>query len=150
MSRAIRAFFRALKMALRGESLTPAHYRPLTAWMDGVESQLSLVLDTADEHGFDQDRRQDLQLKLDGRLTSLEQSLQMLRHNLKNEYPRLIRLNDRYSMMVVQSINMNDQYRVSRFLEDGAIESDPLRQALEDLNQRLLNLPQIEFPASEE
>ncbi len=149
MSRAIRAFFRALQLTLRRESLAPAHYRPLTAWMDAVGSQLSLVLDTADEHGFDQDRRQDLRLKLDGRLTSLEQSLQMLRHNLKNEYPRLIRLNDAYSMMVVQSINMNDQYRVSRFLEDGAIESGPLRQALEDLNQRLLNLPQIEFPGSE-
>ncbi len=150
MNRAIRAFFRALRMTLRGESYLPAHYRPLTAWMDAVGSQLSLVLDTADEHGFDQDRRQDLRLKLDGRLTSFEQSLQMLRHNLKNEYPRLIRLNDPYSMMVVGSINMNDQYRVSRFLEDGLIESHPLRQALEDLNERLLELPQIEFPASAE
>lgn len=116
--------------------------------MDEVGSQLSAVLDTADAQGFDQGQRQDLQLKLDGRLTSLEQSLQMLRHNLKNEYPRLMRLNDPYSMMVVQSINMNDQYRISRFLEEGVIESDPLRQALEDLNQRLLNLPQIAFPGS--
>lgn len=148
MSRAIRAFFRALRLALRGESLVPAHYRPLTAWMDAVWSQVSLVLDTADEHGLDQDRRQELRLKLDGRLTSFEQSLQMLRHNLKNEYPRLIQLNDGYSMMVVQSINMNDQYRVSRFLEDGVIESDPLRHALEDLNERLLDLPQINFPES--
>lgn len=150
MSRAIRALFRALRMTLRGESHPLAHYRPLIAWMDAVGSQLSLALDTADEQGFDQDRRQDLRLKLDGRLTSLEQSLQMLRHNLKNEYPRLIRLNDPYSMMVVGSINMNDQYRVSRFLEAGLIESDPLRQALEDLNARLLELPQIEFPGSAE
>lgn len=148
MSRAIRAFFLALKMALRGESLAPAHFQPLTDWMDAVESQLALVLDTADEYGLDQDQRQALRLKLDGRLTSLEQSLQMLRHNLKNEYPRLIRLNDGYSMVVVQSINMNDQYRVSRFLEAGFIESQPLRQALEDLNERLLNLPQIDFPQS--
>ncbi|MCY4021702.1 MAG: hypothetical protein OXG39_20045 [Chloroflexi bacterium] len=148
MKRAIGTFFRALQIALRGESLVPAPYRPLAAWMDAVESHLSLVLDTAEAHGFDHCQRQDLQLKLDGRLTSLEQSLQMLRHNLKNEYPRLMRLNDPYSMMVVQSINMNDQYRVSRFLEDGMIESNALRHALEDLNQRLLNLPQIEFPES--
>jgi len=94
MKRALRAFFRALQMTLRGESLAPAHYRPLAAWMDGVGSQLSLVLETADEQGFAQDQRQNLRLKLDGRLTSFEQSLQMLRHNLKNEYPRLIRLND--------------------------------------------------------
>ncbi len=148
MSRAIRAFFLALKMALRGESLAPAHFQPLTDWMDAVEAQLALVLATADKQGLDQVQRQALQLKLDGRLTSLEQSLQMLRHNLKNEYPRLIRLNDGYSMMVVQSINMNDQYRVSRFLEDDLIGSAPLRQALVDLNERLLNLPQIDFPQS--
>ena len=53
-------------------------------------------------------------------------------------------------MMVVQSINLNDQYRMLRFLEDGAIEPGPLRQALESLNERLLNLPQIEFPENEE
>ena len=74
----------------------------------------------------------------------------MLRHNLKNEYPRLIRLDDRYTLMVVQSINLNDQYRVSRFLADGVIESSSLRQALEGLNERLLNLPQLEYPENEE
>ncbi len=146
MSRAIRAFFLALKMALRGESFAPAHFQPLTDWMDAVEAQLALVLATADKQGLDQVQRQALQLKLDGRLTSLEQSLQMLRHNLKNEYPRLIRLNDSYSMMVVQSLNMNDQYRISRFLVDGGIKSGALRRSLSDLNERLLNLPQIDYP----
>lgn len=149
MRRVIRAFFGALQMTLRRESLAPAHYRPLTAWMGVVGSQLSLVLETADEHGFHQDQRKNLRLKLDGRLTSFEQSLQMLRHNLKNEYPRLIRLDDRYSMMVVQSINMNDQYRISRFLEEDLIESGQLRSALEELNECLLDLPQIAFPRGE-
>lgn len=150
MKRTLSAFFRALQMTLRGGRYAPAHYRPLEDWMDAVGSQLSLVFRTADAHGLDQDQRQALQIRLDGRPTSLEQSLQMLRHNLKNEFPRLIRLNDAYSMMVVQSINMNDQYRVSRFLEDGVIESEALREALADLDRRLMNLPQIEFPQGEQ
>ena len=150
MIRTVRAFFRALQISLRGESLAPVHYRPLEAWMDAVGSQLALVIESADAQGFDRGQRQNLRLKLDGRLTSFEQTLQMLRHNLQNEYPRLIRVNDRYSMMVVQSINLNDQYRMLRFLEDGVIEPDPLRQALEGLNERLLNLPQLEYPENEE
>ena len=146
MIRTVRAFFRALQISLRGESLAPVHYRPLEVWMDAVGSQLALVIESADVQGFDRSQRQILQLKLDGRLTSFEQTLEMLRHNLQNEYPRLIRLNDRYSMMVLQSINLNDQYRVLRFSQDGVIEPDPLRQALDGLNECLLNLPQIEFP----
>ena len=118
--------------------------------MDAVGSQLALVIESADAQGFDGGQRQNLRLKLDGRLTSFEQTLQMLRHNLQNEYPRLIILNDRYSMMVLQSINLNDQYRMLRFLEDGAIEPGPLRQALKGLNECLLNLPQIEYPENEE
>ncbi len=146
MKRAIRAFLRALGMTLRGESFAPAHFQPLLAWMDAVEAQLRVVLHSAEQQGLNQSQRQALQLKLDGRMTSLEQSLQMLRHNLKNEYPRLIRLNDSYSMMVVQSLNLNDQYRISRFLADGGIKSGALRQSLADLNERLLNLPQVNYP----
>lgn len=146
MMRAARALARALYMSLRGESIAPAHYQALEAWMDAVGSELSTVIKSADAAGFDQYRRQNLQLKLDGRLTSFEQTLEMIRHNLQNEYPRLIRLDDRYSMMVVGAINMNDQYRVGRFLEDSLIKDGPLRQALESLNERLLNLPEIAFP----
>lgn len=149
MMRTLRAFFLALKMTLRGQSPRPAHFAPLETWMAAVDSQLTLVLAAAEAQGLDKNRRQALQLKLDGRMTSLEQSLQMLRHNLQNEYPRLIRLNDAYSMMVVQSLNMNDQYRVSRFLEAQLIESTALRQALAGLRERLLDLPQIHMPAEQ-
>ena len=64
-----------------------------------------------------------LSLKLDGRPVTLLRSLDMLRHNLVNEYPRLIRLDDPFSMMVVQSSNFNDQYRLSQFLDADMLES---------------------------
>ena len=70
----------------------------------------------------------------------------MVLHNLVNEYPRLIRLDDSYSLTVVQSSNMNDQYRVGQFAAADAISSAGLRRALDDLHEHLLNLPTIERP----
>lgn len=141
MMRFLRALLLALRMTLRGETLTPPHYRPLEAWVaEGLRLLEQVDAATASE-------RLDLsalQLKLDGRPTSLERALQMARHNLVNEYPRLIRLDDPYSMMVVQSSNMNDQYRVGQFLLADELTSETLRSSLAALNAHLLNLPQIE------
>ncbi len=147
MMRFLRAFFQALRLTLRGETLTPPHFRPLEDW-------ITTGLDLADRvNAAAASERVDLsalQLKLDGRPTSLERSLQMVRHNLVNEYPRLIRLDDSYSMAVVQSSNMNDQYRVGQFLLASELTSETLRSALAALNTHLLNLPQIERQDSAE
>ena len=141
MMRFLRALIQALRLTLRGETLTPSHFRPLEDW-------ITTGLDLADQvDAAAASQRIDLsalQLKLDGRPTSLERSLQMVRHNLVNEYPRLIRLDDPYSMTVVSSINMNDQYRVGQFLLADELTSETLRSSLAALNAHLLNLPQIE------
>ena len=146
MIRFARAFIQALRLTLRGESLTPAQYRPLETWIDaGLPLLAQAERAAAAEYGD----LSALQLKLDGRPTSLETTLKMLRHNLTEEYPRLIRLDDPHSMTVVQSSNMNDQYRVGQFAAIDAISSPALRQALEGLNAHLLNLPAIEGPRSD-
>lgn len=142
MMRYARAFIQALRLTLRGETLTPAHYRPLEAWIEAGLTKLNRAEQVAAE-------RVDLsalQLKLDGRPTSLEITLKMLRHNLTEEYPRLIRLDDPHSMTVVQSSNMNDQYRIAQFAAADAVSSTALRKALEELNTHLLDLPTIETP----
>lgn len=143
MIRFAQAFLQALRLTLRGESLTPPHYQPLEAWIDASLAELARVEQAAARERVDLAL---LRLKLDGRPTSLETSLKMLRHNLTEEYPRLMRLDDPHSMTVVQSSNLNDQYRVGRFAADEAISSPALRQALEDLRARLRNPPSIEAP----
>jgi len=140
-----RAFLQALRLTLRGESLTPAHYRPLETW---IANGLTL-LDAAESAAApDRIDLAALKLKLDGRPTSLDTTLKMLRHNLTEEYPRLIRLNDPHSMTVVQSSNLNDQYRVAQFAQSDVISSEPLRRALEGLGTHLQNLPELELPQS--
>lgn len=145
MLRFARAFIQALRLTVRGESLTPAHYRPLEAWIEAGLVKLKRADRIAAAERVDLSA---LRLKLDGRPTSLELSLRMLRHNLTEEYPRLIRLDDPHSMTVVQSSNLNDQYRIAQFAQDDAISSAALRRALDELNAHLRNLPAIEPPQS--
>ena len=146
MMRMIRAFIKALQMTIRGETIAPSHYLPLEAWIDAGLQMLAHIFITADTHGLPLEKREQLKLKLDGHMTSLEHSLQMVRHNWINEYPKLIQLDDPYTMMVIQSSNMNDQYRVSQFAIADELASDEVKQALERLNQHLMNLPTIERP----
>ena len=143
MIKFLRAFWQALRLTLRGETLTPTHFHPLEIWIEAGLGKLTAVFETAEADAVDLDA---LQLRIDGRMTSLERTLQMARHNLVNEYPRLIRLDDPYSMMVVQSSNMNDQYRVSQFLAADVIQSEALKRALADLDTHLLTLPSIDRP----
>ncbi len=145
MMRMIRAFLRALVLTLRGESFTPIQFRPLEAWIEVSLRQLDELIKEADKQGIDLAQRQAMQLKLDGRMTSLELSLQMLRHNLVNEYPRLIRQDDPFSMTVVLSINMNDQYRVGQFAASEAMATMQLKPLLVALDAHLQNLPSIQI-----
>ena len=146
MIRYARAFIHALRLTLRGESLTPPRYRPLEAWIEAGSTKLKRAEQVAAAERVDLSA---LRLPLDGRPTSIETTLAMLRHNLTDVYPRLIRLDDPHSMTVVQSSNMNDQYRVAQFAAADALSSLALRQALEELNEHLLNLPAMEAPQSD-
>ena len=138
MMRFLRALPQALRLTLKGESLTPRHFRPLQAWIARGLNLLERAERSAAAEGLDTAA---LRLKLDGRPTSLERTLQMLRHNFTNEYPRLIRLDDAYSMMIVSASNLNDQYRVAQFLALDEIPAQT-RSALAALDAHLGDLPQ--------
>ena len=144
MMRRFRAFVKAVQMTLRDKRAVPSHFQPLERWMDAGLQKAARVTAAADAHQINRAQRKDIQLKLDGRITSLEQTLEMVRHNLVNVYPRLMQLDDPYSMMVIQSSNINDQYRVSQFARCDAIASAELKQALEELERHLIDLPSIE------
>ncbi len=145
MIRFARAFIQALRLTIRGESLTPPHFRALEDWI----AISTTLLDNAERAAAAANvEPATLRLKLDGRQTSLETSLAMLRHNLLEEYPRLIRLDDPHSMTVVQSSNLNDQYRIAQFAAADALSPSALRRALNELKTHLQNLPAIDRPES--
>ena len=82
MIRFLRVLTEALRLTLRGETLTPARYRPLEVWIARGLELLQQVERTTAAQRVDPAA---LQLKLDGRPTSLERTLQMVRHNLVND-----------------------------------------------------------------
>ena len=137
---------RALWLSLRRQSVTPARFRPLEAWIEATLAALSNVEGAAASADLDLSAPQ---LMLDGRETSLDISLAMLRHNLVEEYPRLIRLDDPHSMTVVQSSNLNDHYRIGQFADAPAIQSAAVRRALDDLRAQLEMLPASDQPPSD-
>jgi len=143
MLRYLRAFIKAWQLTLRGEGVSP-HFRPLERWVEEGLRKVAQAVETADAHQINRARREDIQLKLDGRMTSLEQTLEMVRHNLATVYPRLMRLDDPYAVMVIQSSNINDQYRVSQFALGDAVPSAELKQALAALDRHLMSLPPLE------
>ncbi len=141
MRRFLRAFALALWLTLRGKSPSPARFRPLERWIADGLHLLKRVMDEAAAEGMGGARRETLRLKLDGRPTSLESALGMARHNLDFEYPRLLRLDDPHALTVLQSSNLNDQYRIARFAESDLIESPALKRSLSDLAAHLANMP---------
>ncbi len=143
MMRFLRAVLEALRLTIRAETFVPRHYQPLADWIAEGLRLLDRVRECAASGGV---ALEEIALKLDGRPTSLERSLQMARHNLVNEYPRLMRMDDPFSMAVVQASNFNDHYRISQFLATELGLSEEVNAALAALEAHLLSLPQIERP----
>ncbi len=143
--RYIRAFFRAIQLTASGEPLTPPHFRVLEEWIALGLEKLDYVERVASENGLSAEQREGIQLKIDGRKITMQRILLMLRHNFQTEYPRLIKLNDDFSTIVVQSSNFNDQYRIQRLVDCEEITKPSIHAALQDLSEHLYHLPEIKI-----
>ena len=141
--RYIRAFIRTLQITATGESLIPARFRPLDEWITAGLQKLDHFEQVADENGLTVDQREAIQLKIDGRNITMQRVLLMLRHNFQTEYPKLMKFNDEYSPMVVQTSNFNDQYRVQRLLDSDEIKNPGIYTALGNLSEHLYAMPEI-------
>lgn len=140
--RVLRAFFQALKMTLRGEKPTPAVLPPIVIWSRQLVERVDAVSRAADAHGLDPAARQNLKLRLDGRMRNVEFVLATVRFHAAQEYPSLFQngLSSRH-LNAVYATNLNDQYWVIRLLELDALQAPPLRAALDDLRLHLENVP---------
>lgn len=144
MIRFIRAFFIALRMTLRGETIAPQ--RPmLRAWIQQANRLLDTVYATADKHGFKIQRRATLTLMIDRRDISMETILAGVRHNLTREYPYLLRQPDnRQNLNAIYATNMNDQFRVQRLADADIVDSPPVQTAITALANHLAAIPPAE------
>ncbi len=142
MIRYIRAFFIALRMTLRGETVAPQARPMLRAWIQQANTLLDTIYTTADKHGFNQQRRAALILIIDRRDISMETILAGVRHNLTREYPYLLRQPDnRQNLNAIYATNMNDQFRVQRLADADVLDSPPVQAATAALAHHLAAIP---------
>jgi hypothetical protein len=141
MQRYIRAFWVALKMTLRGETVQ-LPYQRLRDWIAEGEPLIKAIESAAEQDGFIREQREQHQLKLDGRNTSVSTVLDAVRHHLLEEYPFLLNNLTDHSITAIYASNMNDQYFVARLRDDTILQQYvAFHAAIIRLSEHLNNIP---------
>lgn len=143
-TRYMTAFWKALQLTLRGETLpTPNLHPELTAWMQQAVQLTAAVFKVTEDHGLDLAARKNLMLHLDKRDIAMQTILETVQHNLIREYPLLLKSQVSYYLGAIQALNVNDCYRVSQ-LAAALSDYPPVQQAVQMLQTHLETCPAIQ------
>lgn len=144
IARYVRAFFKALRLTLAGETIAPpTRYPALDTWAAQTVMLVDETLAAADNAGFRAAQRGEFRLTIDKRAVTLESGLQTIRHHAAREYPYLLKNFTPYSLMTLQATNLNDRYTMLRFADETALPPS-LRDALARLRDHLDAVPSVE------
>lgn len=141
LTRFVSAFFTALKMTLRGQTVASRKHPKLARWINETHKHLKDLYQTAEEEGLGQAQREAFTLQIDSRPISMETILAAVQHNLTEEYPRLLRLDDPHSLTVIYASNMNDQHRVTQLAQYPGLAGTPTAEKIAALNEKLMTIP---------
>ncbi|HLV35437.1 MAG TPA: hypothetical protein VKY59_10000 [Spirillospora sp.] len=139
MRRYIRAFFIALRMTLRGETLPPPPHAPLREW---IAQGLSRVEQVEALAARQQINLSEVVLHLDMRDIRMSVILNTIRHHLTTDYPLLLRTPTAQSLNLIYANNLDDHYRVSRLEAAPDLAGTPLQNAVAALAAHLEAIPQ--------
>jgi hypothetical protein len=140
MMRYIRAFWQALQMTLRGETLESPQerrYPRLFDWLTQTRKQLAEVNRQAQQHNYDQAA---LTVHVDGRDMSMETILGGVRYHLYEEYPYLLANLTEHSITAIYASNLNDRYWVMTLAQVETLPP-PLQDAVSALSTQLDAIP---------
>jgi hypothetical protein len=136
--RYLRAFVGALRMTLRGETITP-QYPELIGWIEETTRRVDAVYEAAEASGLCKAEREALILHLDKRDISMETILATVRHHSTQEYRRLVRDSTQHTFVAIHASNLNDRYRVAALGEK--VESLEVKVTINALSQHLEAIP---------
>lgn len=130
--RYINAFFKALQMTLRGETIEPVEqrYPNLQAWLEKSHGHLQAVYRVAEASNIDQSAREAITLTLDGREWSMELVLSSLKFHLETEFPSLMQTRMEHNLTTLYALHLDDKYRLSQLAQ-----SEQLPEALRPIMQ---------------
>jgi len=136
----MRAFFKALRLTLRGERYIRPYDR-LWVWIEEgakVHESLKSALKAAD---FNAARQKEMTIRIEGREMSIGAILGGVEYHLNVEYPYLLQHFTEHSITGIYATNMNDQYYVSRLVDVEVSGSQDVNAALKQLNMHLHSIP---------
>jgi hypothetical protein len=136
-----KAFWKALRMTLRGEQVESSPHDELLNWSRRTVDLVREVLQAADQDGMDQSARQTIRIRADGREMSMHTILSGIEHHAAVEYPMLIRTLREDSFAVIQANNTDDQFRLTRLIEAEAAGNTTLQTVLRKLEAHLRSQP---------
>lgn len=147
LGRYIRAFWGAVQMTLRGETIKPAAPpSPLAVWAGDYARLVKAVLEAADQNGLDSAARKQIKLRLDGRQMSLETTLLTLQFHATEEYTSLLRQGINQNVLnTVYATNMNDHYWVISVSALPETQKSLLQAALKTLEAHLDTIPKADL-----
>ncbi|PJF28108.1 MAG: hypothetical protein CUN52_13605, partial [Phototrophicales bacterium] len=113
-----RAFWKTLRLLMNGGKIPEEAHMDYRRWSERTVALVATVFATSDKHGITVDRRDTLTTRIDGREMSLQTILQAVAYHAKEEYVYLLRNFTDQSLTTIQATNMNDEYALSRFIEN--------------------------------
>ncbi|MEL6268888.1 MAG: hypothetical protein AAFV33_11340 [Chloroflexota bacterium] len=142
MMRYIRAFFKALAMTVRGETIESAaelQFPRLFAWIREGRTLADAAMQAAEVNGYDEAARKQLTVQVDGRTVSMDVIMKSVKFHLEDEYPYMLEHLTEHSITGVYAANLNDRYGVLLLAEENLPE--PLKAAVITLSQHLDTIP---------
>lgn len=138
MLKVIRAFFSALMLTLRGQTVERP-YGALLDWMEAAAAHADAVEAAADAAGMPAAARTAFKLRVEGRDTTMQTIVGAVRYHAREEYPFMLKNPTQNVLTAIYATNMNDSFQVTRLAL--ALPEGPTRAAVESLSNHLQNIP---------
>ncbi len=142
--RYVRAFFKALVLTARGETIdapvVQSPYPKLDAWLDEARAQVEAVYRAAKDAAYDESARKAHTITIDGRATSAETIIAGVRYHLNEEYPYMLQNPTPHTLTGIYATNVNDQFAVSKLAEDERLPTE-VEKSMRALVHHLGSIP---------
>ncbi len=141
LSKYFRAFIKTLRLMMSGGKLPEEANMPYRRWSERTVALVATVFSVSDKNGVVSETRETIKARIDGREMSLQTVLQAIHYHAKEEYAYLLKNLTDNSILTIQATNLNDEYALSRFIENTLIENSEIRMTLTHLHNHLKQIP---------
>jgi len=141
-----RAFWQALRLTLRGQTISapPSPHPALSVWAAEGQRLVEACQRLIEAQGWSQDQRQSLTVQVDKRPITMDLILSGLHYHFTAEYPSLILSGDEFSVLTISALNSDDIHRLKTLLRANFLQDSALLSFLQRILAHCEAFPQAE------